>query len=274
MTKKRKITWTIITVIAIALAISGAADQTAETYAEDAFKRALVTFAAARTLNGVISVVQSTEVGVGVTVGVGEILDPVNDLIERFSGVMLIASSSLGLQNVLLNVTATQGVTIALVIAAVFGIATLWWPRLTENRMAIVGSKILFVAFCIRFLVPVLVIATNLISDVFLTASQEEATAALEVTTRDIEDLKEPVEATPPPDQSLMDRLNSAIDDSIAAVNVSDRLSNLKESAANATEHIVDLIVLFVLQTIILPLAFLWLIVQLLKRTAEQIRLS
>jgi hypothetical protein len=66
-------------------------------------------FAVARTLNGVISAAQGTEValepgGVGVVLSVGEILDPINDLIERFSAVMLIAASSLGLQALLLNI--------------------------------------------------------------------------------------------------------------------------------------------------------------------------
>ena len=271
MTKKRKITWTVLAIVAIAAALSGIADQTAESYAEDAFKRALVTFAAARTLNGVISVVQSTEVGVGVTVGVGEILDPVNDLIERFSGVMLVAASSLGLQNVLVTITASTSFTVALILATLFAIVTIWWPRLTENRLARTASGVLLVAMCVRFLVPVLVITTNLIADVFLATSQQEATAALEVATRDIEGLKEPVES-PPVDQSFMERLNSAWDESVEAVNVSERLTKLKESAANATEHVVQLIVLFVLQTILLPLAFLWMLMQLLKGVAERMR--
>ncbi|MCP4333926.1 MAG: hypothetical protein GY785_14810 [Gammaproteobacteria bacterium] len=270
--KERRIIWTLLALIAVAAAVSGIADNTAESYAEDALKRALVTFAAARTLNGVISVVQSTEVGVGVTVAVGQILDPVNDLIERFSGVMLVAASSLGLQNVLLGITASWGVTVALIGATLFAVVTLWWPRLAKKKLAAAASRIVLVMLCIRFIIPVLVIGTNLVSDAFLAPGQEEATAALEMTSKDIESMDEEVEALADSDQSIMDRLNSAIDESLAAVNVSRRLENLKESASNATEHIVDLIVLFVLQTIILPLAFLWILVQLLKGVAARLQ--
>jgi hypothetical protein len=117
------------------------------------------------------------------------------------------------------------------------------------------------------------VIATNLVSDVFLAPGQEEATAAIEMTTKDIEGMNEEVEAPTEADQSVMERLNAAIDESLAAVNVSQRLHNLKDSAANATEHIVDLIVLFVLQTIILPLAFLWILIQLLKGVAARLQM-
>lgn len=268
----RKIIWTLLATIAVAAAITGIADDTAKTYADDALKRALVTFAAARTMNGVISVVQSTEVGVGVTVAVGQILDPVNDLIEQFSSVMLVASSSLGLQNVLLRMTSSWGVTVALLGATLFAIVTLWWPRLANNKLAAAASRIVLVMLVIRFIIPVLVISTNLVSDTFLAPEQEEATAALEMTSKDIEGMKETVEAPADSEQSIMERLNSAIDDSLAAVNVSRRLDNLKESASNATEHIIDLIVLFVLQTIILPVAFLWILVQFLKGIAARLQ--
>jgi hypothetical protein len=270
--KERRIIWTLLALIALAAAVSGIADDTAESYAEDAFKRALVTFAAARTLNGVISVVQSTEVGVGVTVAVGQILDPVNDLIERFSGVMLVAASSLGLQNVLLGITAAWGVTVALIAATLFAVVTLWWPGLAKSKVAAAASRIALVMLCVRFIIPVLVIATNLVSDVFLAPRQEEATAAIEMTTKDIEGMNEEVEAPTDSDGSIMERLNAALDESLAAVNVSQRLQNLKDSASNATEHIVDLIVLFVLQTIILPLAFLWILIQLLKGVAARLQ--
>jgi hypothetical protein len=43
------------------------------------------------------------------------------------------------------------------------------------------------------------------------------------------------------------------------------RLAKLKATTANATEHVINLIVLFVLQTIILPIVFVWLIIELFK---------
>jgi len=266
----KKIIGTLLALVISTIAISGVADRTAESYAEQAFKRALVTFAAARTLNGVISVVQSTEIGVGVTVSVGQILDPINDLVEQFSGVMLVATSSLGLQNVLLKMTASRGVTAVLIVALIFTMATLWSSRLAKNRWAEGASRILLLLLFVRFIVPLLVIGTNLVSDAFLVAEQAEATAALEVASKDIEQLNASVETPPAADQSIMDRLNSVIDESLAAVNLSNRIAHLKENASHATEHIVDLIVLFVLQTIILPLGFLWLLIQMLKGIAQR----
>ena len=272
---KRKLLWTVLVLIAAAVALSGVVDNASETYAEKAFKRALVTFAVARTLNGVISVAQGTEValepgGVGVILSVGQVLDPINDLVERFSAVMLVAASSLGLQNILLKMTAWWGVTAALILAAGFAIATVWSPRLADSKFAAAASRILLVMLFVRFAVPLLIIGTNLVSDTFLASEQAAATAALEATRTEIEELNEDVEAAPDPDQSIMDRLSSMIDDSLQSMDVADRLARLKESASNASEHIINLIVIFVLQTIILPLVFVWLLVEALKGIAKR----
>ena len=51
-------------------------------------------------------------------------------------------------------------------------------------------------------------------------------------------------------------------------MNVSESIEELQESAAQISTHIVNLIVIFVLQTIVLPLAFLWIFVEILKLLA------
>ena len=81
-------------------------DALAENYLSDTIQSNLIVFGVVRSLNGVISVVQSAEVGVGVAgVGLGEIFDPVNDLVERFSGLLLVTLTALGVQQVILLFT-------------------------------------------------------------------------------------------------------------------------------------------------------------------------
>ncbi len=89
-------------------------------------KRALVTFALTRTLNGVISVAQGTQLafepaGVGVVISAGEILDPLNDLVEQFSWLTLLAATSLGVQIMLGEMFATTAVNVALSVVVVLG---------------------------------------------------------------------------------------------------------------------------------------------------------
>ncbi len=274
---RRKTIWTGLAVLAAVAALSGHVDTTGKRYAGEAFTRALVTFAVARTLNGVISVAQGTEVavepgGVGVNFTVGQVLDPINDLVERFSAVMLVATSSLGLQNILLRMTMWWGTNLALVAAAVLTLAVLWWPKFDTGRVRPLAMQVLLVAVFVRFAVPILVIGSNLVFDTFLEAEQAAATQALETTRSEIEQLNNEVATpeTPTEDQSVMERLGTMLNNSLESMNVGDRLNSLRDRVSNASEHIINLIVIFVLQTIILPLVFVWLFFELLKMLAAR----
>lgn len=272
---KKRLLWTAVIVLAVTGALTGHIDRASEEQAENALKNALVTFAVARTLNGVISAAQGTEValepgGVGVVLSVGEVLDPINDLIERFSAVMLIAASSLGLQALLLNITSWWGVTALLVAAATAFLVVVWAPRSTAATYAGPVLRVLLILLFVRFAVPVLIVGTTVISDAFLAPEQEAATAILRDTTAEIEQINEEAQPVSADDQSLMDRLGDMIDESLESIQVGDRLKELKESASNAAEHVVSLIAIFVLQTILLPLLFIWLFIEGLKGIASR----
>lgn len=236
-------------------------DDSGEQFGSSAFQRALLTAAAARALNGVISVAQGTDVaiepgGVGVNFGVGQILDPVNDLVERFSAVMLVAATSLGVQNILLNVSAWWGMTLLLVASALPVLLSLLSPGLMSAAWQRFFIRFFVVTVFTRFAVPIFVILSNLIFNTFLEAEQSAALAALESTTVQVETINTPpdVEAE---GASLLDRLGNAFDESLAAVNVSDRITRFKDAIRGASDHVINLIIIFVLQTILLPLAFL-----------------
>jgi len=268
-----KILWSLVAVIATAMAFSSLIDDAGRKHSDEAFTNALVTFAVSRTLNGIISVAQGTELalepgGVGVVLTLGQVLDPINDLVERFSTVMLVATSSIGLQSVLLRMSAWWGMTLVLTLASGLVLLALWWPRLGATRIAI---RILLIALFLRFAVPTLVIVTTLVFDQFLAEDQVAATAALETTRDQIEEINEQANVPEIEDQSFIDQLNSAFDRSLESVNLSQQLDNLSERVSNSAEQIIDLIVIFILQTILLPLGFLWIVIRLLKSVGERV---
>ncbi len=276
MEKRAKIGWTIFALLAAALALSDTVDNTADTYAAEAFKRALVTFAVARGLNGVISVAQGTEValepgGVGVNFSVGQILDPINDLVEQFSSVMLVATTSLGLQNFLLEMTGWWGVTALLVLAVGFLLVSNWLPSMSERARNIAVKMFLVLTF-LRFVLPILIIGTQMVFSLFLEQQHDDATAVLQATSSEIEDFnrEESSPAEPSENTSLADRLGEMWENSVAAVDVSGRIERLKSVASGASEEIINLIVIFFLQTIAFPIAFLWLFVEGLKAIASR----
>ena len=276
----------LIVVIAIA-AISGTTDSISERYAEQALTRALATFTVARTLNGVISVAQGTEVavepgGVGVILTPGQVLDPVNDLIERFSSVMLVAASSLGLQLVLLKITSSWVVTALLIAALCVWLATVWMQSVQDNKYVAMALRFSLMLVFVRFAIPVVIICTNFLFSAFLQEDQESATAALEGTSVKIEEINTNFDGETSADSTsesadIPSRIKrstqewlSGVGDWFGSIGVSAKMEQLRENASAATSHIVSLIAIFVLQTILFPLVFLWIFVEILKNAATQ----
>jgi len=68
-------------------------DRAAQGYLANALSDNLLIYASSRELNPLVSVIQSIEIsfslGAGVAVNLGEVLDPLNDLFERFSAFIL-----------------------------------------------------------------------------------------------------------------------------------------------------------------------------------------
>ena len=273
--RRRRIAWSLAAILAVLLSVSGLTDRLGADYAEAAFTRALVTFAAARTLNGVISVAQGTELavepgGVGVIFTLGQILDPINDLVERFSTVMLVATSSLGLQNILLTITAWWGVAAFAIAGAAALLMSLWLPARAARAWSGFAVRLFLLSAFLRFAMPVLVIATNLVFETFLAAEQQAAVAALETTRDEIETINEQTPMPVEEDSSITERLSGWLDRSMASMDVQARLDDLADRVSQATEHIINLIVIFVFQTVLMPLGSLWLLLEILKNLARR----
>ncbi len=157
---------------------------------DTAFQRSITVFAIARGLNGLISVVQGTEVyatpaGVGVNFAVGQILDPLNDMVERFSWVMLMSSVSLGVQEVMLRLGKTDIVQLLLALSASVIILMLWVRQLWNKTAFNLVFKGFIIVFFLRFAVPVIVLLNTAVFNYALEPKYEKATTALELLSSD-----------------------------------------------------------------------------------------
>lgn len=104
----------LVFLIASVLTISwtGILDDISAEFLNDSFINAIATYGSARFINGIISVLQTTtiEAGalfVGGSLSIGQMLDPINDAVERLSNVMTIAIGSILLQKTLLAITSS-----------------------------------------------------------------------------------------------------------------------------------------------------------------------
>ncbi|MBU2479222.1 MAG: hypothetical protein KKA36_09040, partial [Gammaproteobacteria bacterium] len=67
------------------------------------------------------------------------------------------------------------------------------------------------------------------------------------------------------PSSSWLESAKRAYASAADTVNVERRIEAFKLAAADISEHAINLIVVFILQTILFPLLFLWLMLQALK---------
>ena len=230
------------------------------------FDRALVAFAGARALNGVISVIQGTEValqpaGVGVTLTVGEVLDPLNDLVERFSWIMLAATAALGAQSVLIEATGDGMLGLLLVLLGAVAIVRYWWPALRQLDHGGLIPRLLILLLFLRLALPLAALGAHGFSERWLEPRREAAVAELERTRVELDAIEAAgPEAQVPADEGMFDSMRRYLAEQRARLDLQARLQALGDRIDRTAERIIDLVVVFVLQTILVPLGVIWLL--------------
>jgi len=299
----RKLLFSLLLVICVFYAWSAQFDRLAKDYTEQGMQRTLITFAVVRGLNGVISVAQGTELamspaGVGLVLAPGQILDPINDLLERFSWVVLASGTSLGIQRLLLEMVQSVWISSAISLLVVTFLLLHWWPlQRTGKNLTVSGNELatevngrqyalykslllrtLLLFLFLRFSVPLVAVANHLLYEQFLQPLYTEMQNALEQSSSDIQQAQTlPIDDLPPAnttDSSLLDRAQQWFSSSASQLDISQKLESLKQSADEISRQVINMIVVFVLQSLILPLLFLWVLIRLLKLGFAQFKLK
>lgn len=277
----RKWLFSLLLILTAILSVTPFVDQRAAADYERLFQRAFITFALARTINGVISVVQGTEIalqpaGVGLTLTPGEILDPVNDLVERFSWIMMGATISLGIQNVLLDVSAWWVVQALVTALAAWLLIHLWYPGQDSRVYRVLLKRVFLLLLFLRFAVPVMLIANDLLYQQFLESRYQQSTEIISAAGSALEQLRAEanVDIEEGQDEGVLDSITRAWSNTVDTIDLSGRLERMQAQAGQVIEHLIQLSVVFILQTGLLPVAFLWLFLQFFKRLFRSIRVE
>jgi uncharacterized membrane protein YhaH (DUF805 family) len=241
----------------VALAWWPQPDAAARAYVQDGLKRSLTTYATARALDAVISAAQGTEASaelvVGVTFAPGQLLDPVNDLIEQFSALMLAASVAFGAQRLLIEVGAYWAVSLLLTALALGWAAYRWRDRDAPGWL----WRLLLVAVFVRFAMPVVALASEQTYRLFMADEYASAQATIEQSVGQFTSLAPPTNEPQAGDGSWVDRVKRWWSN---AAEGGQRLEQMKQAAERVVDQVIRLIVVFMMQTLVLPLLFLWLL--------------
>lgn len=229
-------------------------DRPARAQIEAGLQRALTAFAAARALGAVISVAQGTQLdvtpgGFGVSLAPGQALQPLNELVDRFGAIMLVASVAFGIQLLLLNIGAHAFVS-WLVSAAMLLWLLLRW-RSGNARAGRWLQPLLVALLLVRFAVPLSALANEAIYRTFMADEYNAALTTIEKSPASVSGrgLESNVGG-----EGLVERIRNwwkSLPDMKAGYDA------ILNAASDWTTKMVRLMALFILQTIVLPIAFL-----------------
>ncbi len=260
-----KIFLSILLLGILLLSLSLEVDTYAMELQDESFNRAMVAFGLAKGLNAVISLLQGTElsltpVGIGINLSVGEVLDPFNDMVERFSWVMLVASVSLGIQKMLLLLSAKLFLQIALALSIMVSLTLMWFKRVQNAKLLHYSLKFLLFFLLLRASAIFFVYSSELLYISTLQVQYNESTSIVQHTKSELEELQSTnqVLLNANKDESSWDRLNANIDQLKNSFNISKQLTILQESTERASLNIITLITLFIVQNVLMPLLFIW----------------
>ena len=234
-------------------------DSLAQAQTRVGLNRAVATFATVRALHAALSVAQGTQVavepgGVGAVFAPGQALRPVTEILEQFSTLMLGACIALGVQLLLLKIGAHLLVSVAVSVAVAAWALLRWQEGATGlSRGSRRLAPLLVFLLLVRFAVPLAALGSEAVFRVFL---QDEYTHARDSVAMPGElAAAQPAEAPAGVWASMKDlfaRGSASVDQA------RDGIGRMQQAASRAIDHLLRLLAVFVLQVLVLPLLFLW----------------
>ena len=233
----------------VVLSSTRALDDYVDTYTTESIRNAALTYATARGINALVSMLQSSQVeaGVGIVSGsmtIGEVLDPLNDMIERFSTVMTWVLASLAAQKVLLLVASHQ---LFLYLVGVLGVCTLLLLYFGSPAARDLALRCFLVVVFVRFALG-LAVALNSGADYLFIEQQ------LQENDREIEQFQSSIMRIEPGATADSDDFR----DSVVTFWRSLSLDELNARISRGIEHFVNLVALYLLKTVLFPLGFFY----------------
>ncbi len=243
-------------------------DSKADAYFDEAITKAGLSYATCRVINATVSVIKESHLqlepaGVGLSLAVGQILDPINDMTERLSDVLVMAITSLGVQELTYEIS----LTLAPPIFAVFLLALsllLWFQNDRIIRLQKATMSILLIIGIARFCLPLSSIANEFLQDNFFTDKISDANNELALGVADLDQLKD---ITLPEYDGFMEAIeNSASFLKQKSIHFKDAIAVTVSNRGNIIENLLKLTFLYIgvffIQVIILPLLIFWLLLK------------
>jgi hypothetical protein len=181
-----------------------------------------------------------TPFGFGVQLTPGQILRPINEVVAQLAELMLAASVAFGVMKVLITMGSFWVVSLLL---TVFALSWCWF-RWRGQCAPIWIERILFVLLFVRFAMPLVTVGSDAVFQKFMQDDYNQSQKAIERYRGEFETLASTHDEGKK-GKSLTDK-------------VRDWAQNLNQVASQTVNHLIKLMVVFLMQTLVIPLLLFW----------------
>ena len=241
-------------------------DNNTDTYFSESMTRASLAYGVCRVVNASVSVIKESQVqvepaGLGVSLAAGQVLDPLDDMTERASNILITAIVSLGIQKIAYELcVAFAPPVIGAAILILLGFTLVRGDRGAALR-GIVLKTIILLAVA-RLCLPASSVINAYLHENYFSPQITIAKDALAMTSPELERLKD---MTMPEADGVVETVKSGF--SFVSEKTSDLGAALKSMVNNMGNMISNLmklsylyVAIFAVQVILLPLGVFWLL--------------
>ncbi|OIO69978.1 MAG: hypothetical protein AUJ58_04530 [Zetaproteobacteria bacterium CG1_02_55_237] len=243
-------------------------DRLANAYFAESIKAATLAYATTRTVNAVVSVVKESHLefapaGVGVSIAAGQVLDPIDDMTECLSTMLVAAIASIGIQKIGFEIgmaVSFKAISILLLLA----VPLLWLNGASGASLLQPAIKLCLILLLLRFMLPLSAMISDSIYTTWLKPGVENSLERLSIVSGSYSELK-----SLPPEQddgffsSLRRNASEQVDNTRKAFSI--MMQNAEIIVASLLSLMTAYLTIFVVQVLLLPLTMLWLLLSLFR---------
>lgn len=262
----KKLTYSVIIALILCLGFIRVVDDMTHQAVDTSLVNAGLSFAVARALDAGITVAQSTELDIIVaSVTIGELLNPISDLVDKFSWVMLLAMTSLGIQKFILVLMSSSVINIILALSGSFCLVSLWLTSCEKFKET--AFKYFKLIVFIRFAIVITLMLNILVETVFIKEDIANSNANVASLVELVDADKMDELSVKLAEQNQVEQEESSVMDNMkakwqsvknSASNSTNKIANLSKKVEAAVADFINLMTLFLLKTLFIPLFFLW----------------
>ncbi len=260
-------------IIAIALFFSPVTripflDTKTDSYFSNSITKAGLAYATCRAINASVSIIKESSLqlepaGVGVSLAVGQILDPVDDMTERVSDVLVTAITSLGVQKLIFEISVSLAPQIFAIFLFILSIL-IWFENEGLTSLQKITARFLILIAVLRLCLPLSSLANEYIYNNYFADQISHANNELKLHSVKFDQLGD---VTLPESSGFFETIEkSGSFIKKKSVEFKNALKDSVSSMENIIENLLKLTFLyvgiFVIQVIFLPVLIFWFVIK------------